>query len=256
MLGHDHDRETNFPELTTMTAVGIVVAVSGNVLISLALNLQKLAHRRLEVEKMERGRQKLGKGQQGHKTTGTANGSASTNGDAGTSNADRPSLDEDAEDRERAHVDSPADVSEGEAGDPYAGGSSPARETQPLLLSRDSERPKKYGIDPGRSNSQDSVPMKTLKKARRSFISGLIPFRKRHGAAQDGVHTGGDGSGETIHTLLPVDVMTEESALDGHKPVKKGKKDSADVEDEFGNESDYLRSKLWCVHSRLASTVL
>ncbi|PPQ66756.1 hypothetical protein CVT24_008713 [Panaeolus cyanescens] len=38
----------DLPKLTTRTLVGIVVAVSGNVLISLALNLQKLAHKRVE----------------------------------------------------------------------------------------------------------------------------------------------------------------------------------------------------------------
>ncbi|KAF9057731.1 magnesium transporter NIPA-domain-containing protein [Panaeolus papilionaceus] len=38
----------DLPKLTTRTLVGIVVAVTGNVLISLALNLQKLAHKRVE----------------------------------------------------------------------------------------------------------------------------------------------------------------------------------------------------------------
>ncbi|KAJ3864884.1 magnesium transporter NIPA-domain-containing protein [Lentinula novae-zelandiae] len=41
----------NIPELTTGTVIGISVAVAGNVLISLALNLQKLAHKRLDAEK-------------------------------------------------------------------------------------------------------------------------------------------------------------------------------------------------------------
>jgi hypothetical protein len=41
----------DLPKLTVRTAVGIVIAVTGNVLISLALNLQKLAHRRMEEAK-------------------------------------------------------------------------------------------------------------------------------------------------------------------------------------------------------------
>ncbi|KAJ7591255.1 DUF803-domain-containing protein [Mycena floridula] len=40
-----------YPELTTGVAIGIAVAVAGNVLISLALNLQKLAHKRLTADK-------------------------------------------------------------------------------------------------------------------------------------------------------------------------------------------------------------
>ncbi|EDR12935.1 uncharacterized protein LACBIDRAFT_311981 [Laccaria bicolor S238N-H82] len=42
----------DLPKLTTRTFVGIVVAISGNVLISLALNLQKLAHKRAETNKL------------------------------------------------------------------------------------------------------------------------------------------------------------------------------------------------------------
>jgi len=38
----------DLPKLTMRTVIGIVIAVSGNVLISLALNLQKLAHRRVD----------------------------------------------------------------------------------------------------------------------------------------------------------------------------------------------------------------
>jgi len=38
----------DLPQLTTRTLIGILVAVTGNILISLALNLQKLAHKRVE----------------------------------------------------------------------------------------------------------------------------------------------------------------------------------------------------------------
>lgn len=41
----------DLPRISTSTAAGIGVAIAGNVLISLALNCQKLAHRRLERER-------------------------------------------------------------------------------------------------------------------------------------------------------------------------------------------------------------
>ncbi|KAJ7068124.1 DUF803-domain-containing protein [Mycena amicta] len=42
----------DLPELTTGLVIGITVAITGNVLISLALNLQKLAHKRREAERL------------------------------------------------------------------------------------------------------------------------------------------------------------------------------------------------------------
>jgi hypothetical protein len=41
----------DLPKLTLVTFIGIVMAVTGNVLISLALNLQKLAHKQMEERK-------------------------------------------------------------------------------------------------------------------------------------------------------------------------------------------------------------
>ncbi|KAJ7283838.1 magnesium transporter NIPA-domain-containing protein [Mycena rebaudengoi] len=46
------DIGSKLPELTTGTVIGITVAITGNVLISLALNLQKLAHKRGEAERL------------------------------------------------------------------------------------------------------------------------------------------------------------------------------------------------------------
>jgi hypothetical protein len=47
-------RGIEFPSVSRGTAIGISVAIAGNVLISLALNLQKLAHARLEKARTER----------------------------------------------------------------------------------------------------------------------------------------------------------------------------------------------------------
>lgn len=43
-----------FPSVSRATAIGITFAIAGNVLISFALNLQKLAHARLEAARAER----------------------------------------------------------------------------------------------------------------------------------------------------------------------------------------------------------
>lgn len=43
--------DIEFPSVSRTTVIGITFAVAGNVLISFALNLQKLAHARLEVER-------------------------------------------------------------------------------------------------------------------------------------------------------------------------------------------------------------
>ncbi|KAI9447785.1 DUF803-domain-containing protein [Lactarius indigo] len=47
-------KDIEFPSVSRATVIGISVAVAGNVLISLALNLQKLAHARLEKARAER----------------------------------------------------------------------------------------------------------------------------------------------------------------------------------------------------------
>ncbi|KAH9994072.1 magnesium transporter NIPA-domain-containing protein [Russula compacta] len=47
--------DIEFPSVSRTTVIGITFAVAGNVLISFALNLQKLAHARLEVERAKRG---------------------------------------------------------------------------------------------------------------------------------------------------------------------------------------------------------
>ncbi|KAA1466270.1 DUF803-domain-containing protein [Dentipellis sp. KUC8613] len=44
--------DIEFPDIEPATVAGISVAIAGNILISLALNLQKLAHRRLEHERV------------------------------------------------------------------------------------------------------------------------------------------------------------------------------------------------------------
>ncbi|KAF8639988.1 hypothetical protein AX17_001234 [Amanita inopinata Kibby_2008] len=51
------------PKLTKATLIGILVAITGNVLISFALNLQKLAHKRLNYERLGRSHSSASAGQ-------------------------------------------------------------------------------------------------------------------------------------------------------------------------------------------------
>lgn len=46
------DEPTEVPSVSTASIIGVSVAILGNVLISLALNCQKLAHKRLDAEKV------------------------------------------------------------------------------------------------------------------------------------------------------------------------------------------------------------
>jgi len=50
--------EIQFPELEKHTVIGVFVAIAGNILISLALNLQKLSHRRRDLAAAEAEGQK------------------------------------------------------------------------------------------------------------------------------------------------------------------------------------------------------
>lgn len=54
----NEDAEIKLPEMTSASVIGITVAICGNVLISLALNFQKLAHKRLEREKARKAHER------------------------------------------------------------------------------------------------------------------------------------------------------------------------------------------------------
>ncbi|KAI0248708.1 magnesium transporter NIPA-domain-containing protein [Lactifluus subvellereus] len=55
MTGSRGIADIEFPSVSRTTVIGIAIAIAGNVLISFALNLQKLAHARLERSRAERG---------------------------------------------------------------------------------------------------------------------------------------------------------------------------------------------------------
>ncbi|KAF8165172.1 magnesium transporter NIPA-domain-containing protein [Crassisporium funariophilum] len=197
----------DLPKMTTQTFVGIMVAVTGNILISLALNLQKLAHKR--VEKLKKAKN------QG------ANRYGSTPPDHRVS--DGPSLNEYDEDQELHHAGGEPDIF---SDSPIAQNPS---ESQPLVAFPDSEPlARDYGTEPS-----TITPGRQSPKVKRSLASRLVPFRSKKSR-----------SGKKF--LLPVDIMSEEAALHGlpTKP-RTQRAQGDDDESEQGNESDYLKTKLW-----------
>lgn len=200
------------PHLTLQTIIGITVAIAGNVLISLALNLQKLAHIRLEkAQKQARLEREL-----------------HVSGDALRSRS--------------PHDQRPS-------GDPAA--CSHESETQPLIQGSSTSRSRAcYGnsTSPG-TRRDDSRSRKSTSSARGrrpgqpsrkpSFVSRYIPFHlSQHGGVNENVsHTQ-----ETLE--IPVDVIPAERIVATNGNGKRAPP-SPELWEEEGTESDYLRSKIW-----------
>ncbi|KAJ7179277.1 DUF803-domain-containing protein [Mycena filopes] len=174
--------------MTTATFIGISVAIGGNVLISLALNLQKLAHKRMEAEKQDR-----------RQATPPLNN--------GTSHSEE--------------IPEPGEYAQPSAAPPLQAA---------VLLSQRVD----YGSTSGPDSSTNGHEMSVSPK-KKTLLSTL--FRSKRDRAANG-----NASERT--TLLPVDVVTEEQAMAGRRPHKR-KPENEPPEFEDGNESDYLKSKLW-----------
>jgi hypothetical protein len=203
------------PHLTLQTIIGITVAIAGNVLISLALNLQKLAHIRLEkAQKQARLEREL-----------------HVSGDALRSRS--------------PHDQRPS-------GDPAA--CSHESETQPLIQGSSTSRSRAcYGnsTSPGTTRRDDSRSRKSTSSARGrrpgqpsrkpSFVSRYIPFHLgQHGGVNENVsHTQ-----ETLE--VPVDVIPAERIVATNGNGRRAPP-SPELWEEEGTESDYLRSKIWSV---------
>lgn len=227
------------PAPTASSFIGIAVAVSGNILISLALNCQKLAHRRLEAQR-EQQREK-GKESQFRRQRAACPGEAE---------------DQNSEQVDRAHDEGPARMEGSSAGE-HCNVTLPSTmdraqtvllETAPLLVARD-RTSREYGLG-GHHVTENSK--------RPGLASRLFPLRfKGKGAPRTksvgDIEAGNDGQGaaDAIQTVIPVDIMTTDRDANGNaNGVNRGyDSDDAkeDMEDSMGNESDYLKSKLWCV---------
>ena len=208
------------PHLTLQTAIGITVAISGNVLVSLALNLQKLAHIRLD-----RGRQNSPPDvERESRPPGRDTNARITHSNSATRfGAAQQALDENN-----------------------------WFETQPLIPHRSPSQPppSSYGLaqydvpvagDDTRSRKSSSAARPRRHQRKRSFASRFPPLR---------LMLGGDSSDSLngrVHrsdsSAIPVeDVFPQRNTRTSHQGKGKGTSWNT-IED--GNESDYLRSKLW-----------
>ncbi|KAG2146665.1 magnesium transporter NIPA-domain-containing protein [Suillus clintonianus] len=200
------------PHLTLQTVIGITVAIAGNVLISLALNLQKLAHIRLEkAQKQARMEREL---------------RVSGDGLHSRSPDQRPS------------------------GDPAA--CSRESETQPLIQGCSASRSRaRYGTSASsgtrRDDSRSRKSTTSSVRGRRpgqpqrkpSFASRFLPF---HLSLHGGINESVSLTQETL--AIPVDVVPAERivALNGND---RRASPPPELWEEEGTESDYLRSKIW-----------
>lgn len=139
------------PTMTTQTFIGILVAITGNVLISLALNLQKVAHKRVETLRkvLDNGQRRRHSENDGYNDLSESRVS------------EGPSLDEQDEDRELLEVRrTQLDVF-----------SDPSSDIQPLTAFPESEPTlQHYGTNSSRGHSTVTKPLKT----KRSNASRLL----------------------------------------------------------------------------------
>ncbi|KAF8076224.1 magnesium transporter NIPA-domain-containing protein [Lyophyllum atratum] len=202
----------DLPKLTTATFVGIMIAVTGNILISLALNLQKLAHKRVEAR--IRTRQT---GQNGERTN-------DRNGSAGTPHGRRTgqhSLDETDEDRVHTSPIIPASTQ-----------TSPRPvETEPLIPFPPSPSPTTdYGtMSPSTSDRPPEEPIRPRRSAFLRLVPGWLRTKERHAPLQA--------------SFVPVDVVSENTTLHNQREGQKSTQKHNIIEE--GNETAYLKSRLW-----------
>lgn len=194
------------PTMTTQTFIGILVAITGNVLISLALNLQKVAHKRVESLKKALNNGKQPRHSENNGYIDVSEGRAS----------EGPSLNEHDEDQElldvRKHF------------------SDPPSESQPLVAFSESEAiPQHYGTDVSRGHSAVTKPL----EAKRANASWLSPTRFFSKNAALGRHIPPDDNISEERGLLPIHKGLDLESRADHQNPKKG------------NESHYLKSRIW-----------
>ncbi|KAF9222071.1 DUF803-domain-containing protein [Gyrodon lividus] len=202
------------PHLTLQTVIGISVAIVGNVLISLALNLQKLAHSRLDRERDKVRRERENRRSQHNTNSGRL-----------------------------AHLDTAPNP----GGSKQVAHGSLQLERQPLMPHRSSSSPPttSYGLthnddstasDDARSRKSSNAARSRRRQHKQSFTSRFLPLRLNLGSNTS------DPSGIHAHTPetlgIPVDIIFPD------RDRRTGKAHLQES-DEDGNESDYLYSKLW-----------
>ena len=193
------------PTMTTQTFIGILVAITGNILISLALNLQKVAHKRVETV-----RKALDNGQRRRQLENDGYNDLS-----GSRISEGPSLDEEDEDRELLEVTrTQLDVF-----------SDPSSDIQLLTAFPESEPTlQHYGTNSSRGQSTITKPLKTKRSnASRYLLSRFISKKAASG-----------------RRIPSDDNMSEEQGL---LSTHKGLDNESEAENP--KEGSYLKSKIW-----------
>ena len=193
------------PTMTTQTFIGILVAITGNVLISLALNLQKVAHKRVETMRkaLDPGKRRRRSENNGYNDLSESRVS------------EGPSLDEEDEDRELLEVRrKQLDVS-----------SDPSSDVQLLTAFPESEPTvQHYDTNSSRGHSTVTKSLKTKRSnASRGLLSGYFSKKAVSG-----------------RRIPPDDNMSEEQVL---LPTHKDLDDESEA--EIPKEGNYLKSKIW-----------
>ena len=208
----------SLPNLNRATVAGISVAIAGNVLISLALNCQKLAHQRLE-----RDRAQTKEEVRDDRSKTAQNG--------------EPRIDEEDEEATPAQQLSRAQQSRHGAQALGAATSAVAVvETHPLVSSPTDAATRNYGTNS--TNGRERAV------SHPSFFRRFKPWGRRAKSAASSLERTYIGA---TTSLMPVDVVTVRPV----SPHRSDEEPSNGKDQEFpedANESDYLRSKLWCVH--------
>jgi hypothetical protein len=224
-------RDIDLPEITTATGIGITVAISGNILISLALNLQKLAHRRVD---LARAKAKLSRRQPISNGTGGPIQAIVMNEVIQERGADGELLDE--EDLDRTLGNDEQDVFGGASPNSSAATNRTYLETQHLLRPGDGSQ-RSYGVGHGR------VAVEKKRFPKQTLLSRLFSIRLRSKRPVDNVQRiDSNVIYGSSHSLGQVEEATPGLA---NGRARNGKNDTNKAVEKEGNESDYLKSKLW-----------
>ncbi|KAH6915233.1 magnesium transporter NIPA-domain-containing protein [Coprinopsis sp. MPI-PUGE-AT-0042] len=199
----------DWPSMSTTTFIGILVAITGNVLISFALNLQKLVHKRIEEKYSASDAESPHKLDSRHPVSPLPE------------EEEEESLVEDQARRSRSQ--------EGEESEtPQNSESSTLLEVQPVVPA---VTVKDYGATS--TASETTGPHRDQAIPPRTFASRLVPFKLQ---TQNGVDAA---------PALPVEVVSEASALQGLGKRQKTQKQFGNDSNVDDNEGLYLKSKLW-----------
>ncbi|KAH8118334.1 DUF803-domain-containing protein [Phellopilus nigrolimitatus] len=280
-LGEGDEEEAD----STASFIGIIVAISGNVLISLALNCQKLAHLRLERERNARSgngstdgtghaqyTKTSGRKPLGERIFSDAGGDGVTENLIVTGNgtADDDEDDDDDDDEERTRVGSSqrhgpnSDVESDHESIPFPGSHTPTRhpstfrdrahslllETEPLLIvSRGVASPRGSirGAYGSRGVSTEAGQGSRQAKTRNGFGLLMRIFSAGSKGKAKADHT------DLESTAAPVEIRVGEErsgsptpAEERSRPTIKFAEPGVTTESPVGGyESDYLKSKLW-----------